>query len=357
LVDDGRVVAKVGTEHERARSILRITPIMMKNALAASTHSGFTLVALRAPSGAALLSKSQPAFVVACDGFKTFVRKNRNMKRWTGILAGLVPAFVFSPAVAQSLPVPTMNIPEASSRRGFDWGFSTGFDYVTDAKCNLLGTSLSCTSTGTSAFSIPSTVMAQFNRLRVEVTVPFVDLEGPGTISGVLGSPEIVASAASPVKRRFGLGDVSVGSAFILMREGRILPRIELGGVVKLPTGKNGLGTGETDYGTQLSFYRPLMSGVTTFGSAGYQWVRDTNTYDLHSGARATAGLDINYGSLGGGALLDYRQSLLRGLPNSFTIDPYVTWRIIGGVGVQVYTTFALTRSSPNHGLGFRVVL
>jgi hypothetical protein len=278
-------------------------------------------------------------------------------RRWIGIIAGLVPVFAFLPAAAVPLPVPTMNVPEASSKPGFDLGFSTGFDYVTDAKCNFLRTSLSCTSAGTSAFSIPSTVMAQFDRLRVEATVPFVDLEGPGKISGVLGSPEIVAAPTAPVKRRFGLGDVSLGAAVIVIREGRIVPRVEFGGVIKLPTGKNGLGTGETDYGAQMSFYRPLTTSIRTFGSLGYQWIRDTNSFDLHSGARATAGLDVNYGILGGGALLDYRQSLLRGLPNSFTIDPYLTLRIIGDVGVQVYTTFALTRSSPNHGLGFRLVL
>ena len=100
-----------------------------------------------------------------------------------------------------------------------------------------------------------------------------------------------------------------------------------------------------------------MTPGVRTFGSLGYQWVRDTNTTALHSGARATAGLDANYGILGAGALLDYRQSLLRGVPNSFTVAPYVTLRIMGGVGIQVYTTVALTQSSPSHGVGFRVLL
>ncbi len=273
------------------------------------------------------------------------------------IVAGFALISMLAPAAAQRLPAPTMSIPEASSKPGFDWGFSTGFDYVTDAKCTLLSNSFSCTSTGTSAFAIRSAVMAQYDRLRVEVTVPFVDIEGAGQISGVLGGPEIVASSTSPVKRRSGLGDISVGAAFIIIRGGRIIPRVELGGVVKLPTGKNGLGTGETDYGTQLSLYRPLTRSITTFGSVGYQWVRDTNTVHLHSGARATAGLDANFGTLGGGALLDYRQSLLQGVPNSFTVSPYLTLRIIGRVGIQVYTTFALTRSSPNHGVGFRVVL
>ena len=279
------------------------------------------------------------------------------MKLWTVIVGGLVPALAVSSAVAQSLPVPTMNIPEASSNRGFDWGFSTGFDYVTDARCTAVGTAVTCTSTKTSAFSVPSTVMAQFDRLRVAVTVPFVDIEGPGTIGGVLGTPEVVAAPTGPVSRRYGLGDVSVGGAVIVVREGRYIPRLELGGVIKLPTGKDGLGTGETDYGTQLSFYRPLWPGVQTFGSVGYQWVRDANTFDLHSGPRATAGFNIDYWILGGGALLDYRQSVSRNIPNTFEVSPYVTLRILGDVGLQAYTTIGLSRSRPDPGVGFRVVL
>jgi hypothetical protein len=277
------------------------------------------------------------------------------MKRTTSLAACLV-AIAVSPAVAQSLPVPSMNIPEASSRRGFDWGFSTGVDYVTGAKCRLQSTSLSCVSTGSTAFSIPSTVMAQFDRLRLEVTVPFVDIEGPGSISGVLGTPQITGTANGAGTRRNGLGDVSVGAAVILLRDGPILPRVEIGGVVKTPTGVNGLGTGKTDYGAQMSLYHPLWHDAAIFGSAGYQWIGDTNTVDLHKGARGTAGIDMNYGAVGGGALLDYNQSLLPGLANSFTVDPYLTLRVFGSVGLQVYTAIGLTPSSPSQEVGFRVV-
>jgi hypothetical protein len=272
------------------------------------------------------------------------------------VVLGLALFSVQKPAEAQSLPVPTMVIPEASSDRGFDWGFSTGFDYVTNAKCKVQTSSVSCVSTDTSAFSIPNTLKAQFNRLRVQVTVPVIDLEGPGTVGGVLGSPQIVGAATGPNQRRYGLGDVSLGAAVILLRTGEILPRVEVGGIVKLPTGKDGLGTGKTDYGAQLSLYRPLWAGASTFGSIGYQWVGDTNTVDLHQGARATAGFDANYGVLGGGALLDYNQSLLAGLPNAFTVDPYITFHVFKSVGLQAYTTIALTRYSPNHGVGFRIV-
>ena len=283
------------------------------------------------------------------------------MRYWVAVAVGVGALFalppVLSPVWAQSLPVPGMGIPEASSKPGFDMGFGIGFDYVTGAKCSLLDKSVACSSSGTSAFSVPVSVMAQLNRVRVEVTAPYVDIEGPGKISGVLGVPEVVAGSDIDFKRRSGLGDVSVGSALILIREGPIIPRIEIAGVVKLPTGRNGLGTGKTDYGAQLSFYRPLGTHLTTYGSLGYQWIGDVNTVRLHDGARATAGMDIDYGVLGVGALLDYRQSLWQGSPNSFSIDPYVTLRMFGRVGVSVYTTLGLTRDSPKPGVGVRLVL
>jgi hypothetical protein len=278
------------------------------------------------------------------------------MKNWARVAIGLIPLVLPLRVAAQSLPGPSMGIPEASSKRGFDWGGSLGFDYITDAKCSLLSTNISCTSTASSAFSISPSVMAQFDRLRLEVTVPYVDIEGPGTLSGALGARKIVGQAGAPTDRRSGLGDVSVGAAFIVVREGRYMPRLELAGVVKVPTAGHGLGTGQTDYGAQVTFYRPLWSGVKTFGSLGYQRIGDPNTFQLHDGERATFGLDINYSNWGGGALLDYEKSLFSGVPNTFTVDPYVTVPFLFGSGIQVYTTIALTRLSPNHEVGVRLV-
>ena len=279
------------------------------------------------------------------------------MKNWACLAIGIAAFFAVSPAVAQSLPGPAMNIPEASSKRGFDWGVSLDFDYLTSAKCSVMNTSISCTSAGSSAFSISPGIMAQFDRLRLQVTVPYVDIEGPGTLSGALGPREIVGQSGGPSQRRDGLGDVSVGGAFILLREGPILPRLEIAGVVKLPTAVNGLGTGKTDYGAQLTFYRPLFTGVRLFGSVGYQRVGDPNTIQLHDGERGTLGLDVNYSNWGGGALLDYEKSLFTGFPNTFTVDPYVTIPFIAGSAFQIYTTFALDHYSPNHEVGVRFVL
>ena len=280
-----------------------------------------------------------------------------NAKNWARLAICLALVLLPRPVEAQSVPGPSMGIPEASSKPGFDWGPSLSFDYITSAKCSLLSTAVTCTSTGSSAFAISPALMAQFNRLRLEVTVPFVDIEGPGTLTGALGPRRIVAQPGGPTKRRSGLGDISVGAAFIILREGPILPRLELAGVVKIPTAATGLGTGQTDYGVQVTFYRPLLTGVKTFGSIGYQRIGDPNTLRLHDGERATFGLDINYSNCGGGALLDYEKSLFPGVPNSFTVDPYVTLPFLFGSGLQVYTTIALTRLSPNHEVGVRLVL
>jgi hypothetical protein len=279
------------------------------------------------------------------------------MKNWVRFAISLAPLFLPLSVEAQSLPGPSMGIPEASSKRGFDWGGSLAFDYITSAKCSLLSTAVSCSSTGSSAFSISPAVMAQFDRLRVELTVPYVDIEGPGTLTGALGPRRIVGQPGGPTERRSGLGDISVGAAVIILREGRILPRLELAGVVKLPTAAKGLGTGQADYGAQVTFYRPLLSGIRTFGSVGYQRIADPNTVKLHNGGRATLGLDVNYSNWGGGALLDYEKSLFPGVPNSFTVDPYVTVPFLFGSGLQIYTTVALTRQSPNHEVGVRLVL
>jgi hypothetical protein len=282
------------------------------------------------------------------------------MKRWATFAVCLVPLFVVSPAEAQSLPAATLNIPQVSSNGGFDWGFSTGFDYVTGkygVKCALQSISINCTSTGTTAFDVPATAMLQFDRLRLELTVPYVDIEGPGKFAVVLGVPVIVAPANNEPKHRSGLGDITVDAAWIISREDAFLPRVELAGVVKLPTAGDGLGTGKTDYGAQVNLYRTLLPGLTAFGSLGYQWVGDLNTIKLHSGARAAAGADFKFLSIGGGAMLDYRQSAWQGAPAYFALDPYVTWRIIGGLGVSIYTTIGLTRSSPSQGFGVRLTL
>jgi len=271
------------------------------------------------------------------------------------IVAALLAA---SPAIAQTLPDATLSFADTSSKN-FDWGATAGFDYVTGnygAKCAVT-LSITCTSTGTTVFELPATAMLQIWRLRLQVTVPYVDIEGPGQLAGDLGVPVIIAPLNTEPKHRSGLGDITVGAAYILLRENLFMPRIELAGTTKLPTAGDGLGTGRTDYGAQINLYRTLLPWLTTVGSVGYEWVGDINTVKLHSGLEATAGANAKFLGLGGGALFNYQQSAWAGAPDYFTLNPYVTWRMLGVVGVTLYGTVGLTRASPSQAFGVRFSL
>lgn len=257
--------------------------------------------------------------------------------------------------MAPTIPTTTLMLPDTSSK-SFDWGASVGLDYVTGnygAKC-AVSLSLTCTTTGTTVFVLPVTAMVQVERLRLQATVPFVDIEGPGRFAGDLGVPVIVAPTNNEPRRRSGLGDISVGAAYILLRENLFMPRIELAGVTKLPTAASGLGTGKSDYAAQVNLYRTVLPWLTTFGSIGYEWVGDFNTVKLHSGGEAKVGADLKFLGMGAGALVDYRQSAWAGAPDYFALNPYVTWHMMGVVQVSLYGTVGLTRSSPSQAFGVR---
>jgi hypothetical protein len=260
-------------------------------------------------------------------------------------------------ASAQTVPTPSLQFPHVSDQ-GFTWGISSGFDYTTGkygASCALQSFSLTCTTTGTTVFDVPLTGMVQFDRVRLEATVPWVDIEGPGKFAGVLGVPIIVAPANNEPKHRSGLGDITAGAAFIVSREDPFFPRLEIEGVVKLPTAADGLGTGKTDYGVQVNFFKTVLPGLTAFGSAGYQWIGDINTVELHSGIRGTAGAEFKVLALSVGGALEYRQRAWQGAPDYFAFTPYANWEIVSGIGVGIYGIFGMTRSTPSSGFGLRL--
>ena len=306
------------------------------------------------------MSDSHPAAGVAADLARPSKHGGRTIARWTAIAALSAGMFATSPVAAQDIPVPMLSIPQAALNGSFDWSFSAGVDYSAGkygAKCALSISSLNCTTSGTTVFVIPATAMLQIERLRLQATLPYVDIEGPGKFAGDLGIPVIVGPSSTDPKHRSGLGDISFGGAWIVSRETTLLPTIEIAGVVKLPTASSGLGTGKTDYGAQLNLYRTVLPGLTTFGSLGYQWIGELHTANLQSGAKASAGIDWNLSLASLGATLDYRQNSWAGAPDYFAFNPYLTWHLIGGMRVSLYGTVGLTRSSPGSGGGIRFSL
>ena len=206
----------------------------------------------------------------------------------------------------------------------------------------------------TTVWSIPLDLKAQLGRLRLQASLPYEFIRGPGQlVSGV-----IVSSANAPVTSRSGLGDLNLSAAHLLTRESGILPAIEVGGGAKLPTAKTTLGTGEADYSASASLYKTLAPNTMLFGSIGYSWLGSPAAYRLRDGITASGGVNFRpVESQNYGVSVAYREPVTAGLKGQAVISPYMTYRVSKLFGVTLYGMGGLNDASPRIGAGLRLTV
>lgn len=260
-------------------------------------------------------------------------RGNKNMRR-----LAIIAAFV---------AVPATTAPVLAQQNDTSWEIATGADYSAG---EYGGTS------DTTVFAVPFSLKMTADRLRVELGVSYLNLEGPGAFAGGPGTPVIVDPGIEDVTTRSGIGDTTVGGAFALFRTDDRASAIEAAGTVKLPTAKSGLGTGKTDFTTQLNFYYTMSPRFLLTGSAGYQWLGDFRNFGLKDGFLGNVGMNAwpNQTTAIGGAL-SFRQEPWEGIGEQVSISPYVLWRFDENWGVTGYGTVGLTEASPRFGTGLRL--
>lgn len=235
---------------------------------------------------------------------------------------------------------------EAPQPESDTFEFSTGVDYSV-GKYGAL--------TDTSVVSVPFEVKGQFGRLRLQGSVPWVSVDGPGQLVGgvVVTDPNSTATV-----KREGIGDVNLSAAYLLNTESGALPAFELGAGVKLPTAKDTIGTGETDYSATLSAYKSLTSELMLFGSVGYSWLGSPAAYQLNDGITASGGLNLrpdanqNYG-----VSVSYREPVADGYAGQAVVSPYMTYRVSKGFGLTLYGMAGFNDASPRWGAGLRLSL
>lgn len=207
----------------------------------------------------------------------------------------------------------------------------------------------------TSVKSVPLEAKAQVGRLRVQATLPYVWIKGPGQIVGgvVVGSSNPTAVAA-----RQGVGDLSLAAAYRVSDEHGALPTIELGGTAKLPSASMTIGTGQVDYGANVVLYKTVGPQVTAFGSLGYSWLGSPATYRLKNGVSAYGGINFRPDpAVNLGASLSYREPVANGVQGQAAVSPYVSYRFSRHFGLTGYTTAGLNDASPQLGAGLRLTL
>lgn len=222
------------------------------------------------------------------------------------------------------------------------WQIDSGFDY-SSGKYGAAA--------DTSVLSIPVEGGVQLDRIRFEFALPYVEATGPGLLAG-----DVVIGSGGRTTTRSGAGDLNLGAAFLLNRDG-VLPAIEVESIVKVPTAGAGLGTGKTDYALQANIYHNITPDFMLFGSVGYQWLASFSTVQLKSGLTATLGANFKTkDDIGFGASAAFRQEYYAGLGDAATLSPYAFWDFTQNWRLTGYGMFGVGKASPEYGLGFRVI-
>lgn len=253
------------------------------------------------------------------------------------LVAGSVPAV---PAMAANAPTTATT----AAATPVDLEFSSGFDYST-GRYGL--------SSDTRVLDVPFGVKFQDGNLRLEASIPYLDITGPGISAGDV----VVTGPNSKISERSGVGDLVATGGWTLFAENGPIPGVELAGTVKLPTAGSGLGTGKTDFTAQANLFHSLTPTTLLFGSLGYQWLGSPAGFTLLSGVRVTAGVNFKpQDNVAFGVLLDYREKYESALSDYVSLDPYAVWRFLPDLGISAYGIIGATNSAPGFGGGFRLI-
>jgi hypothetical protein len=232
---------------------------------------------------------------------------------------------------------------QASAENNTAYEIGTGIDYST----GRYGAA-----SDTSVISIPLELKFQFDKIRLQASIPYLRVQGPGSFVG-----GIIVPGSSGTSTRSGLGDVNLGATWMINQDTPSLPAFELGAVVKVPTASSGLGTGKTDYTAVLNSYHSFNPQFMLFASIGYQWLADFGTVNLENGVVASAGMNFKPSQTTSiGFAANYHQEYFKGLGDQFTVSPYALWNFDTNWRLVGYGTVGFTTASPKWGAGMRLV-
>jgi hypothetical protein len=190
-------------------------------------------------------------------------------------------------------------------------------------------------------------------RGEVQITVPYVSLQGPGDIRLIGGQPVPGFGGIRDLlpgpppgggpgggeeqtiveqRRESGLGDISLQAEYYLSQGSATRPWIIGLARVKTPTGDDakGLGTGKTDLEAGLGLVQPF-SGVNLLADVGYTRIGRSDSATLRDVLRLGAGVSTSFGpSMQHHASLYFetRNNAIRALEDQRTLS--------AGLGTQV---------------------
>ncbi|WP_269523394.1 transporter [Coraliomargarita parva] len=228
------------------------------------------------------------------------------------------------------------------------WKVSTGFDYSTGDYGD---------SEDTEILYLPVNLSYTTGPWMAKVTVPWVQIKGPGDVVGAGDGGVVIGGGNTEVDTQSGLGDIWTSLTYSVESIPSDLFFLDLVGKVKIPTADEdkGLGTGEFDYTLQADFFKSLGK-LTPMLTLAYKIKTDPDDYELDNVFYVSAGADYKLSdSLNVGATLDYQEASTDSSEDATEIFTYLGYRFDEDWRLTVYGYTGLTDGSPDIGGGLQV--
>ncbi len=231
----------------------------------------------------------------------------------------------------------------------------TGFDYSTGRYGDADSTTM---------MWIPVTVKYRSLPWTAKVTLPWISITGPESVTAGSGAPiadsSIDNSGDGSIQTDSGMGDVtaSLGYALDTLWSDRPSTFVDLTAKVKLPTAdeKARLGTGKTDYQLLLDIAHTTGS-LTPFVTLGYKWMGDTAEVRYNDVASLSLGADKKLReSLGTGLIYQYVEAVTHKAEPRRELMAYLNWKASHRLSLNFYGVAGFSDSSPDQSIGLQLV-
>lgn len=199
---------------------------------------------------------------------------------------------------------------------------------------------------------VPVTGRYQGKSWSFKVTVPYLQITGPGNVINGVGLTG--AAAANTRVTQSGLGDVVVAASNNIYNNATSGIMVNLTGKVKLGTADSakGLGTGQNDYAFQSDLYQ-VKGNLTTFGTVGYRIYGSPATYTLNNVFYGWLGGSYKFGQeTNGGIMLNLSQKIVTTGSSHTEVIAFVSHKLEDNWKAQGYVLKGFTNSVPDWGFG-----
>lgn len=235
------------------------------------------------------------------------------------------------------------------------FSMTTGFDYTSGHYGNAQATEI---------LYIPVTAKYQTGDWTAKLTVPYIEVTGPGGVVQGFGRMTTSSSTTGPsfgrksgggTSTNGGLGDIIASLGRTVYSSSDDSFSLDLVGKVKFGTAdaNKGLGTGKNDYSAQLDATYMLSSQNSLLATAGYKFVGAPVGVTVNNVFFGSAGLDhASSDSANIGVMFDYVQKITAYSYAQEDAMAYVSEKLSSQTKVMGYVLKGFTSGSPDYGVG-----